>query len=154
MEGSFLSCFRFLECGPSLNCSGRVSSGLLLWRWGGCGGTALFHQTPGEWCEVWTVSGGGDAPHGRGASYQNGGDGIHQEAPRSSTLEPELSPPRNPGFQGFLVPQQERQCCVQQGLLNCGLPEPKATPLRPVCISLSLFLPLPLPALCLQRNRL
>lgn len=23
---------------------------------------------------------GGDAPHGREASYQNGGDGIHQEA--------------------------------------------------------------------------
>lgn len=107
-----------------------------------------------EWCEVWMCVSGWGCPSVEGEPpCQNGGDGIRQEAPRSSTLEPGLAALEEPWLPGLsLAPQQEWQCWVQEGLLKCGLPEPKAAPLRPVCISLSLFLPLP--PLCLQRNRL
>lgn len=120
----------------------------------GRGGTALFHQTPGEWCEVWTVSGVG--------MLLMEGEPPTRMVVMAFTRKLPDPPPRSQNrlhrgtlaSRGFLVPQQKRQCWVQEGLLNRGLPEPKATPLRPVCISLSFFLALPLPALCLQRNRL
>lgn len=52
----------------------------------GVGHGLVPSDSGGEWCEVWLGFWGGDAPRGGEPPARNGGDGIRQEAPRSSTL--------------------------------------------------------------------